>query len=181
MICLHTVKWPNSYISSNSLLHTYTVQQPNCVIWPIDRTLSGSTTPGQSGPGTDGDEGALCILQSSNITEASPSDCLVSYSGHSLVVVGSLTLLQRCSQCILKPQPTKPWNLLNIFADLNNAVVSMISIFLPIFNSSHLFSKPLGSSCCILTSNPAKHAIPKTAEVHIPVAWASLADGVGQG
>ena len=29
--------------------------------------------------------------------------------------------------------------------------------------------------CCILTSAPAKHAIPKAAEVHIPLAWASLA------
>ena len=26
-------------------------------IWPIDRTLSGATTPDQSGPGSDGNEG----------------------------------------------------------------------------------------------------------------------------
>ena len=45
-------------------------------IWPIDRILSGATTPEQSGPGSDGN-------QSSKITEASPSDCLVSYLGHS--------------------------------------------------------------------------------------------------
>ena len=32
-------------------------------IWPIDRTLSGATTPGQSGPGSDGNEGVLCIPQ----------------------------------------------------------------------------------------------------------------------
>ena len=37
------------------------------------------------------------------------------------------------------------------------------------------------SLCCILTSDPAKHAIPKTAEVHIPLTWASLADNMGQG
>ena len=30
-------------------------------IWPIDRTLSGATTPGQSGPGSDGNEGVLHI------------------------------------------------------------------------------------------------------------------------
>ena len=30
-------------------------------IWPIDRTLSGATTPGQSGPGSDGNEGVLRI------------------------------------------------------------------------------------------------------------------------
>ena len=35
--------------------------------------------------------------------------------------------------------------------------------------------------CCILTSDPTKHAIPKTAEVHIPLAWTSLADNMGQG
>ena len=39
----------------------------------------------------------------------------------------------------------------------------------------------LCSLCCILTFDPAKHAIPKTAEVHIPLPWASLADNMGQG
>ena len=37
-------------------------------IWPIDRTLSGATTPSQSGPGSDGNEGVLRIPQSSSIT-----------------------------------------------------------------------------------------------------------------
>ena len=53
-------------------------------IWPIDRTLSGATTPGQSGPGSDSNEGVLCIPESSSITGTSLSDCLVLYSGHSL-------------------------------------------------------------------------------------------------
>ena len=35
--------------------------------------------------------------------------------------------------------------------------------------------------CFILTSDQAKHAIPKSAEVHIPLAWASLADNMGLG
>ena len=39
-------------------------------IWPIDRTLSGATTPGQSGPGSDGNEGVLRIPQNSSITGA---------------------------------------------------------------------------------------------------------------
>ena len=30
-------------------------------IRPIDRTLSGATTPAQSGPGSDGNERVLCI------------------------------------------------------------------------------------------------------------------------
>ena len=48
-------------------------------IQPIDRTLPGAIIPGQSGPRSDGNEGVLCILQSSSITETSLSDCLVSY------------------------------------------------------------------------------------------------------
>ena len=54
-------------------------------IWPIDRTQSGATIPGQSGLGSDGNEGVLCIPQSSKITGASPSDCLVSYLGQHLL------------------------------------------------------------------------------------------------
>ena len=38
----------------------------------------------QSEPGSDGNEEVLCIPQSAGITKASPSDCLVSYPGHSL-------------------------------------------------------------------------------------------------
>ena len=74
-------------------------------IWLIDRTLSGATTPGQSGPGSDGNEGAIHIPQSSSITGSSPSDCLVSYSRHSLVG-GGLTRRQRSSRYVLQPQPT---------------------------------------------------------------------------
>ena len=47
----------------------------------INGTLSDATTPGQSGPGCNGNEGVLHILQSSSITGASPLDCLVSYPG----------------------------------------------------------------------------------------------------
>ena len=73
-------------------------------IWPIDRTLSDAITPGQSVPGSDGNEGVLCIPQIYNITETSLSDYLVSYPGQSLG--RGLTSLQRCSRCILLPQPT---------------------------------------------------------------------------
>ena len=48
-------------------------------IWTIDRTLSGAITPGQSGPGSNGNKGVLCIPRSSSISGTSPSDCLVSY------------------------------------------------------------------------------------------------------
>ena len=56
----------------------------NCSIWTIDRSLSGATTPGQSGPGSDGNKRVLGITQSSSITRASPLDCFMSYLGHSL-------------------------------------------------------------------------------------------------
>ena len=65
--------------------------------------ISGATTPGQSGPGSNGNKGVLHILQSSSIIGTSPSDCLVSYRGHSLRG-GGLTPLQRSSQCILQPK-----------------------------------------------------------------------------
>ena len=53
--------------------------------WPIDRTLSGATTPSQSGPGSDGNGRVLCIPQSSSITGTLPSDCLITYLGPSLM------------------------------------------------------------------------------------------------
>ena len=51
---------------------------------PLIGPLSGATTLGQSGPGSDGNKGVLRIPQSSSIARTSPSDCFVSYPGHSL-------------------------------------------------------------------------------------------------
>ena len=51
----------------------------NSFILPIDRTLSGTTTLGQSVPGSNSNEGVLHIPQSSSITEASSSDCIMLY------------------------------------------------------------------------------------------------------
>ena len=42
----------------------------NSSIQPIDRTLSGATTQGQSWPGSDGNEGVRWIPQFSSITGA---------------------------------------------------------------------------------------------------------------
>ena len=56
----------------------------------IDRTLSGATTPGQSGSGSDDNEGVLCSPKSSSITGAlgnAEYACLVLYPGHSLVLL----------------------------------------------------------------------------------------------
>ena len=46
-------------------------------IWPIDRTFLSATTPGQSEPESNGNEGVLFIPQSSSITGTSPSDCYI--------------------------------------------------------------------------------------------------------
>ena len=46
--------------------------------------LSGAITLGQSGPGSNSNEGVLRIPQSSSTAGTSPSDCLVLYPGHSL-------------------------------------------------------------------------------------------------
>ena len=80
-------------------------------IQPIDRTLLSVTNTGQSRSGSDSKKRVLRIPQSSNVTRASSSDCLVSYPGHSLGEYnlsaemqsedthwGSLTPQQRCSQ-----------------------------------------------------------------------------------
>ena len=66
--------------SNSSVSHKYAVIS----IYPIDRALSGATTPGQSGPGSNGNEGVLRISQGPSITGTLTSDCLVSYPGHSL-------------------------------------------------------------------------------------------------
>ena len=57
----------------------------NSFIGLIDRMLSGITTLGESGPGSDGNEGVPCIPQCSSIIKAFSSDGFVPYPGHQLV------------------------------------------------------------------------------------------------
>ena len=73
-------------LSQKVLIQTIQFNISMQLVWfnPYIGPLSGATTPGQSGPGSNVNEGMLCIPQSSNITGTSPSDCLVSYPGHSL-------------------------------------------------------------------------------------------------
>ena len=84
----------------------------NSFIWPIDRTLSGTTTLGKSGLGSNVNEGVLHIPQRSSITEASPSDCLVSYLEYLCQrwwwwwTCIPTSRVQRCCCYILQPQPT---------------------------------------------------------------------------
>ena len=72
----------------------------------LDRTASGASILGQSGPGSDGNKLVPCIPQSSSINGASLLDCLESRPGHSLG--WGITPLQRCSRCIQQPQLTGP-------------------------------------------------------------------------
>ena len=56
----------------------------NSSIWPREGSISGATSLGHSGHGSNNNEGMLRIPQHSSITEVSPWDCLVSYPGFSL-------------------------------------------------------------------------------------------------
>ena len=66
------------YFKQFSLALVICLHSDDCSIWPIDRTLSGATTPDQSESRSNDNEGVLRISQSLNFTKASPSDCLES-------------------------------------------------------------------------------------------------------
>ena len=70
--------------NSSILNNQFSISTQFRFICAIDRTLSGATTPGMSGPESNDNEGVLNIPQSSIITGASPSDCFMPYPGHSL-------------------------------------------------------------------------------------------------
>ena len=65
---------------------------------------SGATNPNQSEHGSSDNKEVFHIPQRYR-TWASPTNDLMSYLGHTLVE-GGLNPLQRCSRCILLPQPT---------------------------------------------------------------------------
>ena len=168
IICLHTNKWlqvflciPNNSViismlnekSSSiskkfNLAYVMSANQFKCEssIWSMAWSLSG-TTQAQSRLESDGNEGVLCIPQSSSITGASPSDCLVSYP--------SLTPLHRCIRCIPQPQSTgqyiyiyiyiymsvddniydPPWGLSTLAKELSVAASVMQKLFVRIEHS----------------------------------------------
>ena len=84
---LHTVKWFQELLYKSH--HFISVIFCTCCSgWPIDTTLSGATTPSQSRPRSNSKDRVLCILQFFTAGD-SPSDCLMSYSGHLFGWVGS--------------------------------------------------------------------------------------------
>ena len=94
LICLHTVK-----------LFQVLLFKPYNYIWAIDRTLTSTTIPAQSGLGSNGNEDILYIPQSSR-TGASASHSLLSYPGHTVAVGwGDLNPLERFSRRSLQPHP----------------------------------------------------------------------------
>ena len=123
----------------------------NCSICPIERTLSGATTLGQSGPENNGNKEVLCILQSSSITGASVSDCLVSYPGHLSRGGGGYPSVEMHSVYSTAPanwtskvsgskSPQHNRTLLSILADFNRTVVWIVLILCWISSSPSLFS-----------------------------------------
>ena len=81
----------------------------NSSIWPKYRTLSSTTTLGQSGPGSNGKEEVLYIPQSTK-TGTSPSDCLMRYPGHpwSVCVGGVLPLCRDPVSVLYSPSQLGP-------------------------------------------------------------------------
>ena len=73
------VKWFQVLLYNGHNLTSVICLHIVCSVWP----LSGATTLSQSGPGSNGNERILHILQISK-TGALPSDGLMSYPGHSL-------------------------------------------------------------------------------------------------
>ena len=94
MICKHFLhnilkwtwalfKWFQVFLYNRNNLTLVICLHTVCSTWPIDRTLSGATIPGQSGPVSNGNERVLHIPQTSK-AGTSLSDGLMSYSEHSL-------------------------------------------------------------------------------------------------
>ena len=64
VFCLLTVKWKKVNFKQPSL-----AKLQFSSIWPIDRTLSGATTSGQSEPGSDGNKEVFYIRQAPALLE----------------------------------------------------------------------------------------------------------------
>ena len=82
----NSVKCKYGLIVKNVFISNYSVYSIHFSISMLLVLFNYQVLPlwGQSGPGSDSNEGVLRIPQNSSIAEISPSDCLVSYPGHSL-------------------------------------------------------------------------------------------------
>ena len=66
-----SLAWVHSLNLKTVLFQTiqFSISTQFSSIWPMDRTLSVATTPGQSWPGSDGNEGVLRIPQTPALLE----------------------------------------------------------------------------------------------------------------
>ena len=79
----------------------------NCSIWPRDKTLS---VPYHSGPEWTIEWGQWSgIPHSSNLQNCQPNHPMILCHIHDTRWGMVLTPLQKCSRCILQPQPTRLW------------------------------------------------------------------------
>ena len=76
-----------------------------CSNWPINWTLSGATTPGQSGPDSDGIKGYSPFPKALALLKFRHQIVWCHIQG---IRWGNLTPQQRGSQCIQQPKPTWP-------------------------------------------------------------------------
>ena len=114
----------------------------NSSIWSIDRILSGAITPGQSGLRGDGNEGVLCIPQSSR-TGFSPSDAVLWHIQDTCW--WGLTPLQRYSWCILQSQPL---GLVVQIVNPNKSMVKYKYLQFPVWKLPLNLNKSKVGDCC---------------------------------
>ena len=100
----------------------------NSLIWPQDQTLSGATTPTQSGPESQSNEGVLHVPQISSITGVSPPDGVMSYPGHSPSEWGNLTPHSREVRLVYATDPANWAVSLQVRVDLGVMVMKRYSI-----------------------------------------------------
>ena len=98
----HIPKNTKTAASPTDVVYLHT--QSTSPIWPIDGTLSGATTPGQSGSECNGNEGYS--------TFPKPPGCSLSIRLFRVkqdirLVAGILASFQRCNWYILQPQQTE--------------------------------------------------------------------------
>ena len=128
------------HFSSALVICLHSVYTSNSSMWPIHRTISCATTPDQRGRGGNCNEGELFIHQSSSITGASQTDCIMSYARHTFV---GLTPRKRCCQCILQHQITA----------MSFSLCELVSIFFScIFISTHFLRDATTSHVLNVTS-----------------------------
>ena len=91
----------------------------NSSVWRIDRNLSDATTPGLSGPGSNGNEDVLHITQSFYISEASPSNYLMWYTR--TLIVGVLAIGRDAVDAVDAAQANRV-NLIGVLGTIEHCV-----------------------------------------------------------